>query len=518
MSDQNVTEAKQIFGKKHKATCKDTSCNGCHPSYLRLVRRYFFDMNWKHLPSCLNSYLNSGDYVPTCKGCSEDYVLDIEYRKAKKLALVNGTVKEVFTKVYINGVEDAGVVVEMPSYPMHVWEGTAYKDYADLAAVGNNIPKEFFVETLKTVTGAIVGNSLKCSKYEINPRFFTVLIVPGQGGKGTSIDWAQKFYKDFSAMNGVYLGSLLWGLDDPQGSMGTAVCGFASDAGMMKAAKSQTRWLQVYEELNTFMEKAGIQGSGQSLLAANRSLFDNEEFHMSATEKRAGGTIKVCNSLLAGTTPDLWKSMFKGTQSVGSGLFQRFSITAHDGNFERVGTLPKPICGSLQRFMVDKIADLETSPIDFFVSPEANYEMNSWYGKLQAATRDKDEVGRINVIAMKNALHLAWLKGHQAIEVEDMKGGIAVAEYHLQTRKMFKPNVGENTQAQLQETFLQILKTKPMSKSEVFDKAHAFRLGTDVANRAWEGLGDSRLITQEGRKFRPATPEERENGHLHPKK
>jgi hypothetical protein len=520
-----ITEQNESFWgtPRHKADCDGNDCHGCDPGYLQNLRNYFLSMEYWHTSQCLRNFLDSDLDLNECLGCSISYLEEREYRKARRLAITSGQVKEVIKEVYVevNKAKNVHAVCEIaatPIYPMHVWDGTVYKDYADAVGAGNYIPREFFVEALKTVTGAVVGNNLKCSKYEVNPRFYTVLLAPSQGGKGTAIGWAQEFYKNVQSRGGAYFGPLLWGLHEEidSGSIGAAKCEFASDVGMMEWASAQPRWLQVYEELNTFMEKAGIQGSGQSLLALNRTLYDTEECDVSAKAKRKGGTFKVLNSFLAGTTPKLWADMFQGTHSVGSGLFQRFSITAHDGDFERVGALGVPSCRPLVDHLIQKVRELETTPLDFYMTPEALEEMNAWFKRLQE-TMDKEDSGRINSIANKNALHLAWLRNDKPkIEGADMRGGIALADYHLAMRKIYKPNTGENIQAILQEKIIKALQTQQMTKSTTMDKTHAYRYGTEIAKRAWDGLVGAGLITclADKKTFRPTTTLERENEHL----
>jgi hypothetical protein len=45
-------------------------------------------------------------------------------------------------------------------YPYAAWEGTLFQDFADLCGDGNVIPKEFFIESVKTVVGAICGHRI----------------------------------------------------------------------------------------------------------------------------------------------------------------------------------------------------------------------------------------------------------------------------------------------------------------------------------------------------------------------
>ena len=88
----------------------------------------------------------------------------------------------------------------MLPYPAHVWTGTLYDEFAEVCRRGNNIPYEFLVESIKTVMGAVVGKNLTAQgEYGTIegaiPRFYTVMITDGQGGKGTSIKYALNAFK-----------------------------------------------------------------------------------------------------------------------------------------------------------------------------------------------------------------------------------------------------------------------------------------------------------------------------------
>jgi hypothetical protein len=75
-------------------------------------------------------------------------------------------------------------------YPIEYWEGTLYGDYAKLATEGNFIPPAFFVESLKTCVGAILGDTVYIPKLAGgDPRSFELLLGTPQSGKNTCIDW-----------------------------------------------------------------------------------------------------------------------------------------------------------------------------------------------------------------------------------------------------------------------------------------------------------------------------------------
>src|ERR1035441_7832505 len=76
------------------------------------------------------------------------------------VAILGGSVpKEVDTSM------DAEVLPKgpRPVYPLEVWEGTVYGDFGKACSARNYIPQKFFIESLRTVVGAIVGEQLRCN-------------------------------------------------------------------------------------------------------------------------------------------------------------------------------------------------------------------------------------------------------------------------------------------------------------------------------------------------------------------
>src|SRR6202034_3917578 len=55
-------------------------------------------------------------------------------------------------------------------YPVDVWNGTIYGEFAECCTQDNKIPKEAFIESLKTVMGAVVGDRLTSDGQKIHPR------------------------------------------------------------------------------------------------------------------------------------------------------------------------------------------------------------------------------------------------------------------------------------------------------------------------------------------------------------
>lgn len=55
------------------------------------------------------------------------------------------------------GVEEEKESLE---YPYWVWNGTLYEEVASLCGAKNLVPKEYFLEAIKTVVGAICGHRI----------------------------------------------------------------------------------------------------------------------------------------------------------------------------------------------------------------------------------------------------------------------------------------------------------------------------------------------------------------------
>jgi hypothetical protein len=421
-----------------------------------------------------------------CTGCKDlDWTMLLNYLEERRpnIEKYQQAVELIDVKRVVAEIENAGEL----RYPVEVWDGTIYGDYAIEATKGNNIPAEFFIESLKTATGAVVGNGLFCRIKGVTPRFYTILMAPSGGGKGTAIAAARNFYAGFSGV--ATFSPLLWGggAEPSFKNIGAATFKFSSDTGMMEAV-SQTRWLQLYEEADYFFEKGRIQGSGQSLLSTFRELFDSEMFEVSAKAKRKGGSYKIQNSFLGGTTPDLFGGMFAGTQSEKSGLHQRLNIIAISKDINKVAVIPEPSIRKLQEKLFEKILRLEDNPLEFTFTAEAIQALENWISG-EEITANPEESGRLNVIAMRNAMHLAWLHGTEKIGVVEVNGGIALADYLLEVRLQNRPHAGDNVLALIQSKIkAAVRKNGRLMKNRMKKSIHAERYGTRLFKDALGGL------------------------------
>lgn len=390
----------------------------------------------------------------------------------------------------------SGVAEPMPRYPTEVWEGTEYAQFAEICKQGNYIPSEFFIESIKTVVGAVAGNMLRILGIEGGlPRFYTVLINSGGSGKGTAISYAcEVFREDWGGKAKPLLWSPIRGIETISWvHIGACTTAFSSAPGMQRTAeKGQTRWLQIFEELSSIIESTGIQGSGQSLLAANRQLYDSEYFTTTATAQRDSSAGRAQNTLLAGTTPTLWAEMFAGKQVEGSGLFQRFNIVTAD-NIQRVGTLMSPDLEAFSVALSERVAKLDGAPLRFNIHKDSLVLMNEWFEKASASVDgeepDPDDYGRINVLGWRNAIHLCWLKGRTTVLPDDMERVIKLCDYQLAARKKCKPSTGENPTALLEDKIRRIVRERGKIKMrEARKRINADRYGITTWERAVKNL------------------------------
>jgi hypothetical protein len=370
-----------------------------------------------------------------------------------------------------------------PEYPAKVWAGTDYMEFAERCSEGNYIPKEFLIEAIKTVTGAAVGSALSIPEIEGGiPRFYTVLMGGAGSGKGTSISWASSVFKDIS-LGGTAITSLLWSPatkieDVPWTNIGACEEGFNSAPGMQRSnQKGQSRWLQTFEELDHMIEGSGIEGSGKALMGVNRQLYDREEFVTTTTGKRDAIAGKAQNSILAATTPELWTDMFAGKSVRGSGLFQRFNLMASEERRKK-GSLRKPRLDVFKARFAALVMDLDKEPIEMTVDDTVMGMVDEWFGQDKFEEAEGEVRGRLNVLAWRNALHLAWQRGLRAVDSRAMRDALALSDYQFEIRRRYTPAEGESVDALVENKIRNFISVvKKAHRREVVQRLNLRRYG-----------------------------------------
>jgi hypothetical protein len=188
------------------------------------------------------------------------------------------------------------------------------------------------------------------------------------------------------------------------------------------------------------------------------------------------------------TTIDLWQDMFCGVGAQGSGLFGRFSMVVNDSPIPKV-SLKTPKWENLRTRMFERITRLNEHPQVLHMTQEAEDLLFNWINGPKFEGHSDDVIGRLNLIAGRNALHLAWLHNKTVIDAEEMKGGIALGDYQFEVRLLNQPNVGNNIMAQTQNKMVSAVKRHGrLQQHLLFKKIHAERIGTPIAKQALAAL------------------------------
>jgi hypothetical protein len=366
----------------------------------------------------------------------------------------------------------------------------------------------------------------------VNPRAYTVLIGPPGSGKGTAITAARQFVEcEFDSQRRSSERPLLW--DDahdplnwcwPSRYIGAHVVSPASAPGLIQATKPRKlekgesrsplevwkplpRFITIQEEIGGLFANFANENSGRGLETAILELYDRDSFTTTATNERSAKSGRLLYSVLGGIPKTEWDNIFARSSSVGSGLFSRLNIIGTE-NERTVAGLPEYDFGEMQRVFLPRITALERTPTRILLSPDGRQLLNEWFARLSEKMKAADlPAARLNIHALRVALHLAWLRGHANILESDVDAGIKVADFQAKMREFYRPAEGETREAQWEN---RIMKTMCQKRSlpyrELQRLVTASRAGTAVWERAIAGLKrDERIavvdeVTKSGQK------------------
>jgi hypothetical protein len=102
---------------------------------------------------------------------------------------------------------------------------------------------------------------------------------------------------------------------------------------------------------------------------------------------------------------------------------------------------------------------------------------------------------RMNVQAWRSALLIAWLRHEDTISAKTAEDAVALGQYQIASHEYYRTKTADTANARVQARILRALEMKgPMSKRELQRVTHAHRDGTELWNRALEGLLRDRAI------------------------
>jgi hypothetical protein len=366
-----------------------------------------------------------------------------------------------------------------PVYPADVWAGTVYGDFGRVCSAKNHVPPKFFIESLRTVVGAIMGNRLRCNVDGVHPRSFTICIAPAGAGKGTANSYVTKFFDElWDGLTRTSEAPLIWANPAEHTwksrGIGAQVASFSSAPGLMvaiapprmkkgEAPNPLARWkpipriITMAEEVRGLLANFANESTGAGLESVLCELFDRDSFTTTATKDRPPASGKLMYSLLGGITPEDWTSIFSKVESTGSGFQSRLNIVGTE-EARRVGSLLLPDFEPLRRRLLPLIEDLERHERSINPTDAALERMEEWFLRLELP--EGISKSRLNIHAWRAGLHLAWLNGHATIEIDDIDGGIRLAEYLAKMREWYAPPEGETRAARAEAAIRKVMRSR----------------------------------------------------------
>jgi hypothetical protein len=248
--------------------------------------------------------------------------------------------------------------------------------------------------------------------------------------------------------------------------------------------------LSVHEEMKTFLSALFIEGGvGSGLEGVICQLWDDVSFNGTATGTREALYGEMMFSMLCGVTEQDWFDLLSRGNAVGSGLMSRFNIVGTEGGFENVGKMKPPDFTQLQGTFLPRVLQLEDAHARIAPSEAADTIISEWTDNLPEGSE------RMNIQAWRSALLIAWLRHEDTISAKTAEDAVALGQYQIASHEYYRTKTADTANARVQARILRALEMKgPMSKRELQRVTHAHRDGTELWNRALEGLLRDRAI------------------------
>jgi hypothetical protein len=192
------------------------------------------------------------------------------------------------------------------------------------------------------------------------------------------------------------------------------------------------------DEASELFTKMSIPQStlGEKLAAA----FDDDEIETN-TKAESGGKRPLRLSILAGTTPERYSTLFDANQT-GLGLYNRFLlIPGVRGEYLAAARPPDSVrMHDLQRATRDAIRiTISGQPQMLYFSPEAEFVLGAWSTAKAAESLRKDTYRRIDVYVRRLAAGLMFLRRGvveppQTIDADAVRAACALGDYQIAAR------------------------------------------------------------------------------------
>ncbi len=194
-------------------------------------------------------------------------------------------------------------------------------------------------------------------------------------------------------------------------------------------------------------------------------------------------------SMLCGVTEQDWFDLLSRCNAVGGGLMSRFNIIGTEGEYENVAKMNPPDFTALQNTFLPRIAQLEDAHVNVPPTEAAVRIISEWADNLPEGSE------RMNIHAWRSALLLAWLRHEGSITAKTSEDAVSLGAYQIASHDYYRTKSADNAVAKVQAKIVRALELKgAMSKRDLQKRTNAYRDGTDLWNRALDGLWRDKAI------------------------
>ena len=338
--------------------------------------------------------------------------------------------------------------------------------------------------------GAIIGDRVRSNRKGGDTlRQYTLLVGIPMAGKGEASRAAAEIFSDRTENANPYLRSLqqFSGLLQT----GAVKCNAASEVAIYSAAKMCPRVLLTPTEFSELLAKTRIENS--ALLSTVLEYFDTDWCTPSTSARRKAEDMptRCMLSMLTTTQRPTLENALAAYGGIGEGNISRITfVLSEEGR--SVASLPIPDLDEWKAEMFRRLAGLEQTFERFPMSDAGGALLADWWDAIQQEKQegDSDIIARINIIALRNALHFAWLReGEKQIMKTDVEKAVQLASHQLAVRRSVIVEAGENPLAIMQAKIIACLRRKAgQTHREMYHGTNAARAGTEVFKRALAGL------------------------------
>ena len=145
---------------------------------------------------------------------------------------------------------------------------------------------------------------------------------------------------------------------------------------------------------------------------------------------------------------------------------------------------------------------MDKNPVKMALADAVVPAVDEWFSQDRFQDADGEVRGRLNILAWRNALHLAWQRDKGVIELREILDAFKLSEYQFEMRRRHTPAEGDTPWALVENkirTYLSIY--KQVSRRELVRALHLDRYGSTVTDRALQSIknsGDLELLFKEG--------------------